>query len=61
MSVDWPVIYDPLLDAMRPITQADVDQLIRVASAWTGLQMFVKQKHNEMVAAAPTSSNLGHG
>lgn len=61
MSIDWPVIYDALIDADRPITQADVDQLMRVARSWADIQVFIKQRHDELVSAAPTSSNLGHG
>ena len=30
---ELPVIYDPRIEAMRPITQAEVDQLVRIA-AW---------------------------
>lgn len=56
-----PMIYDVYWDKIRPVTQADVDQLVRVANVWEGMQRFVKQKHDELVSAIPTSPNIGHG
>lgn len=61
VSMEVPMIYDIYWDKMRPVTQADVDQLVRVANVWEGMQRFMKQKHDELVAAIPTSPNIGHG
>lgn len=56
-----PMIYDISIGANRPVTQADVDQLVHVSNVWAAMRMFMRQKHDELVAAIPTSSNIGHG
>lgn len=56
-----PTIYDIAIDARRPVTQQDVDSLLRVADAWGTLCRQFDQERDRVRAALATSSELGHG
>lgn len=63
MSV--PVIYDIALDALRPVTQADVDRLMRLGAEWadfrTRMRQFLDETHARLTAPlnAPPDANDG--
>lgn len=58
---DIPTIYDVSIEAFRPVTQADVDQMMKASLAWSVIRAEVRAQELRISYKVPTSSNLEHG
>lgn len=56
-----PTIYDVSIEAFRPVTQDDVDRLVKASLAWSVIRAEVRAQELRISYKAPTSSNLEHG
>jgi hypothetical protein len=45
-----PQIYDASEDRLRPVTQADIDQLVQIAILWAQFRKKANDLHSDIVA-----------